>query len=254
MAWVFSNPYDYETSQLPVPSNGNGLQSYLSKLPANFEQRFAALFEPPGVPAVRGTRSLVPMSGEPKPPYAGEPLSEATKNFSLGDALRTLARIGGGAVGGVPALAAASYFGSTTPANKGEQPIYSQDASGSVHITPYGQNLAAENKALMHEQPSAPVAALASAAVPLPMARPALSAVPMPPRRPTAPHSTPGQPMSLAPTNPGPSAPPGYNPALGNMANPVFSPGLRARQVLDPVTGNMVNDFYRKTLFGSLFG
>jgi hypothetical protein len=48
----------------------------------------------------------------------------------------------------------------------------------------------------------------------------------------------------------GPKGPEGYNPNVGNMSAPNGEP--KARQVLDPATGQMMNDFYTKS-FPSFF-
>lgn len=87
------------------------------------------------------------------------------------------------------------------------------------------------------------------------------SNVPLPPPRPFSAGGfgggqAPGQPLSLAPPAPGPSSPAvGYNPAVGNMADPSqMNPnGLMARQVSDG-NGGMMNDFYYKKPFSGLFG
>lgn len=86
--------------------------------------------------------------------------------------------------------------------------------------------------------------------VPLPQPRPTFASVPLPQPKPVS------LPVSLYPPNPGPSRPPGYNPAAGDMANPdmLSQDGLQARQVLDPVTGKMLNDYFTNSLFSKVAG
>jgi hypothetical protein len=68
--------------------------------------------------------------------------------------------------------------------------------------------------------------------------------VPMPTPRPNIPGAArPPMPQPRPPSAPSPI--PGYNPNVGNMADPSMMKGnLQARQILDPATGQMMNDFY----------
>lgn len=252
MAWTYSFPYYYETGQLPVPSNGNPMAVRSPQAPVRYNALPPSLYEQPGVPATFDSRFGMPaqLPASPgKAPYAGEPLSEAVKNFS-GGGLGTLLKAVGGAAGmSVPALAASMYFNST-PANGSEQDIYDKNGQ----LTAYGQHL----KASM-----APAVATSNAPMPGSPIQQAMSAdtqgVPLPRERPHDKRKRVNGEFVNVPdfsTLLAGEAIPGFNPNVGNMADPrkLNGGGYKARQVYDPVSGQMVNDFYKKTLFGNLFG